>query len=144
MIKTKECRREKRKFVLASSLRTPDPSLLRGTPGLLITLPRNWLSQYLLKFLWYFIMKSLSYNAIHLLRNWNFIFLNHCFFCLSFKNKHGYGSNKVFFFLIATGIFFKLSFYFREYVTECNILNFICLFWLWFYVWIIYLLLSPL
>ena len=32
-------------FVLFSSLRTPDPYLLLGNPGLPINLPRNWLSQ---------------------------------------------------------------------------------------------------
>ena len=51
--KTKECRGEKKKFVISSSLRTPDPYLLLenprplslGTPRLLINVPRNWLSQ---------------------------------------------------------------------------------------------------
>ena len=45
MTKTKECRGEKKVFVLSSSLRIPDPSLLLGDPGLLINLPRNWYSQ---------------------------------------------------------------------------------------------------
>ena len=36
--------KEKKISVLFSSLRTPDPSLLLGNPGLLINLPRNWLS----------------------------------------------------------------------------------------------------
>ena len=44
MIKTTECRggkkkREREMFVLSSSLRTPDPSLLLRNPGLLINLP---------------------------------------------------------------------------------------------------------
>ena len=43
MTRTKEYR-GKKKIVLPSSLRIPDPSLLLRNPGLLINLPRSWLS----------------------------------------------------------------------------------------------------
>ena len=55
ILSVQECRGRK-KFVLFSSLRipdpclcfkTPDPFLLLGDPGLLINLPRNWLSHHL-------------------------------------------------------------------------------------------------
>ena len=36
--------KEKKKFVLFSSLRVPDPFLLLGDPRLLTNLPRHWLS----------------------------------------------------------------------------------------------------
>ena len=45
MTKTKECRGGKRMFVLSSSLRIPDPSLLFRDPRRLINLPRNWLGK---------------------------------------------------------------------------------------------------
>ena len=45
--KTKECREEKKKFVFSPPWEPPDSSLLLGDPGLLINLPRNWLSQNL-------------------------------------------------------------------------------------------------
>ena len=38
-------RLKKKKFVLFSSLRTPDPFLLLGDPRLLFSLPGNWLSR---------------------------------------------------------------------------------------------------
>ena len=41
MTKTKECREKEEMVVLSSSLRTPDPFLVLGDPGLLINLPRN-------------------------------------------------------------------------------------------------------
>ena len=42
-LRLKNVEKKKKKLVLSSSLRTPDPSLL-GDPGLLINLPRHWLA----------------------------------------------------------------------------------------------------
>ena len=61
-LRLRNVEREKKKtFVLSSSLRAADLSLLLWDAGLLVNLPRNWLSHPQCGFIWYFLY---DYTAV--------------------------------------------------------------------------------